>query len=274
MGIFRTFEYNGRVLQLATYEPEPPDRPPLVASASAPGAGKFEIGPVSLSAAKIAPGESLTLTARIRGKNIAFIYTDVLLHDKDLNQLYGPVAREYVQADRNKEIGGVCRPDWENEINLAIRLELNLRLVTDGTDFALGFLLPEGYSGSDYRLDGLYATADGATRRRARISFDSAGETKNLVAFQEQGGSAAPHALTLNPNDQFTPFVQILTQPTDESPAWGIATGLGTLLTFRGEPLRWMAKPLMPGEYWVGLLVQDLDGGFTRQYAPLTVGEF
>jgi len=79
--------------------------------------------------------------------------------------------------------------------------------------------------------------------------------------------------LTFEPSDQFTPFVQILTQPTDENPAWQVTKGLSTPLTIQGQPLRWAEEPLMPGDYLVGLLIQDLDGGFTRKYAPLTVSE-
>lgn len=276
MEISRIFEYNGKVLQLATYEPEPSATPPaMVSSVSAPGAGKFEIGTINLSApsAKIAAGETLMLTAQVNGKNIAYIYSEVLFHDTSLNQLYGPVAREYIQADRNKESRGVSHPDWEDTINVAVRLSPGLRLLTDGVDSAFGFLLPAGYGNSEYRLDGLYTPADGAAQRRARITFDGAGETTDVLAYKEQGGRATPHALTLKQDDQFTPFVQILTSSTDENPAWQVTKGLSTPLTFRGQPLRWVEEPLMPGDYLIGLLVQDLDGGLTRKYAPLTVSE-
>ncbi|MDO8755688.1 MAG: hypothetical protein Q7J80_17475, partial [Anaerolineales bacterium] len=192
---------------------------------------------------------------------------------KSLNQFYGPVAREYIQADRNKESGGVSRPDWDDAINLAVRLNPGLRLLTDGVDSAFGFFLPAGYDSSGYQLDGLYTPADGADQRRARITFDSAGETTDVLAYKEQGGRGTPHALTLRQGDQFTPFVQILTQPADENQTWQVAKGLSTPLTFHGQPLRWAEEPLMPADYLVGLLVQDLDGGFTRKYAPLVVSE-
>jgi hypothetical protein len=274
MGILRTFEYKGKVVQLAALDPEPAARAADSPSfTTAPGAGKFEIGPLSLSAQKIAPGEPVTLSAEIRGSNIAFIYSEILLQDTGLNQFYGPVAREYLQASRNKGIGGVSRPDWEEAFTLTINLTPGLRYLTDGVDFAFGFMLPEGYTSAGYRLDGRYAPVDGTAPRRARIAFDGAGETRNLLSYQELGGRAAPHALTLNQGDQFTPFVQILTPPAGDRSAWQESAGLSTPLTFRGTALRWVAAPLLPGEYRVGLLVQDLDGGFTRQYAPLRVDE-
>ena len=272
MEVFQTFEHNGKVLQLATYEPDPSAKPAAKdPSIKAPGAGKFEIGTINLSADKITAGEEFTLTAQVIGKNIAYIYSEVLFHDKGLKQFYGPVSREYIQADRNKETGGVSRPDWDDTINIAVRLNPGLRLLTDGVDSAFGFLIPTGYGSSDYRLDGLYTPANGAAQRRARITFDSAGETTNVVAYKDQGSRATPHALTFKQGDQFTPFVQILTQPTDENQTWQVTKGLSTPLTFHGLPLRWVAEPLISGDYLIGLLIQDFDGALTRKYASLTI---
>jgi hypothetical protein len=74
MEVFQTFEYNGKVLQLAAYEPDPsPGTVVKNPSRKAPGAGKFEIGTISLSADKITVGEEFTLIAQVIGKNIAYI---------------------------------------------------------------------------------------------------------------------------------------------------------------------------------------------------------
>jgi hypothetical protein len=184
MEILQTFEYNGQQLQIATYKPEDSPRPARSASRRAPGAGKFEIGQIKLSSATISAGEELTLTAQVSGRHIAQIYTELLLQDKGSNQLYGPVMRNYVQAERNKVTGGVSRPDWDETIHLSLRLHPGLRLLTDGSDSAFGFLLPSGYDSSDYCLDGLY-TASAETSRRARITFDSAGKITQALAFKD-----------------------------------------------------------------------------------------
>ena len=154
MEVFQTFEHNGKVLQLITYEPES-SKPAKVSTLRAPGAGKLEIGNLNLS-------DEFTLTAQISGKNIAYIYTEILLKDRGLDQFYGPVAREHVPADRNKETRGISRPDWDETVKLAVRLRPSLRLLTDGVDSAFCFAAPEGYGTSDYRLGGLYTPADGA----------------------------------------------------------------------------------------------------------------
>ena len=271
MEIFQTFEYSGRILQLATYEPVPSPKPAKAPFVRAPGAGKFKIGQINLSATEIVAGEALTFTAQITGKNIAYIYTEILLKDKTLNQFYGPVAHEYIQADRDKEAGGVSHPNWSDAINLSIRLSLGLHLLTDGVNSAFAFASPEGYSILGCRLDGQYTSAEG--QYRARILFDGDGNIKEILAFKEQKMKSLPHALTPKPGDTFAPFVQVLTPSISaaENEKWESATALSTPLTFSDRPFQLITEAPMPAEYLVGILIQDLDGGFTRKYVPLTI---
>ena len=77
--------------------------------------------------------------------------------------------------------------------------------------------------------------------------------------------------MTPKAGDQFTPLVQILTPPAG-SGDWDVATALSTTLTFRDRLLSVVTGPPMLGEYLAGLLIQDLDGGLTRGYVPLTIG--
>ena len=265
MEVLQTFEHNGKLLQIAAYESESP-KPAKTSSIRVPGAGEFEIGQVNLA-------DDFTLTAQVTGKNIAYIYTEILLKDKNLDQFYGPVSRVYIQADRDKEIGGINHPDWEDDINLAVTIRPSLHLLTDGVDSAFCFSIPEAYENPNYQLDGLYTPVDGAAPRRARITFDSNGKTKEILAYKEQGRIATPHTLTPNQDDQFAPFVQILT-PTAraaEDGKWDVTTALSNPLTFRDQPLCIVAETPMPAEYLVGILIQDLDGGFSRKYVPLTI---
>jgi hypothetical protein len=253
-------------LQLAAYghEPAKPSQPPCL---RAPGAGRFEISRLALSAG----GQEPTLTARIGGRNIAYIYTEVLLKDDGLDRAYGPVVREHILADRNKETGGISHPVWDDPVDVAIGLRPSLRVLTDGADSAFCFSVPAGYGDSDHRLEGLYAPAHGTAPLRAVLTFDSSGETKSLLVRKERGKLSTPRAVAPTEGDRFTPFAQVLT-PSAEGGAWETQTALSTPLTFRDRPLRVVTETPLPGQYLVGLLVQDLDGGFTRKYVPLTIG--
>ena len=149
MDILQTFEHNGRILQIAAYEPEPETTlapSALGASPLAPGTGKFKIDPLVLSAEKIAPGESLSLSVHITGENIAFIYTEILIRDTELGQFYGPVAQEYVLSGKNAESHGVPYPLWDADINLALKLTPSLRILTDSFDSGL---IPDRMSSAD-----------------------------------------------------------------------------------------------------------------------------
>jgi len=260
MTTFQTFEHNGKVLQLATYKSPSASKPKKASAVRAPGAGKFEIVQINLS-------DDLTLTAQISGKNIAYIFTEILF--KDGGQYYGPVAREYIQADQNKETGGISRPDWDDTINLSIKLRPSLPLLTNGVDSAFAFATPTGYGISGWRLDGQYTSADSQTTR-ARITFDSDGKIKEILAIKEKGTKSTPHALTPKPGDTFAPFVQVLAEQDGKSPR-ETETVLSTPLTFGDQPFRLEKESLIPGNYLAGILIQDLDGKFTRKYVPFTI---
>jgi len=260
MSIIQTFEHNGKSLQLTAYKPASSPKPAKSPSVRAPGAGKFEIGQVSLS-------DDFTLTAQVSGKNIAYIFTEILL--KDGKQYHGPVTREYIRADKNKETAGISRPDWDDTINLSVKLRPSLTLLTDGVDSAFAFAAPTGYGVAGCWLDGHYTSAESQTR--ARITFDSDGalRIKEILAFKEKGMRSTPHSLKPKPGDTFAPFVQVLT--AEDNGKWKVTAALSTLLTFGDQSLQLITEAPMPAEYLAGILAQDLDGGFTRKYVPFTV---
>jgi len=255
----KTFNYKGKTLQLASYDKPVRLIPAKSPNLSAPGAGKFQIESLALS-------DDLTLTAQISGKGIAYLFVEILL--KDEGEYYGPVLREYIPADLDNETDGVKRPDWGDPISLSIKLLPSLTLLTDGTNSAFAFCIPEGYGVSGCRLDGLYISAE--SESRARLTFDGDGKITQILAFKQQRIKSTPRALTPKPGDTFAPFVQVFTEEDGQS-LRETETVLSTPLTFGEQPFRLEKEPLLPGEYLAGILVQDLDGGFTRMYVPILV---
>jgi hypothetical protein len=260
MPIAKTFEHKGRALQLASYDA--PDRaaPKKSSSLHVPGAGKFQIEQVSFS-------EDFTLTAQISGKNIAYLFAEILM--KDESGFYGPVLRQYIPADADKETSGVKRPDWSDTINISLSLRPRLTLLTDGVASAFAFCLPEGYRASGCRLNGQYTSAESQTR--ARLTFDDSGNITEIIAFKGQGMKSTPHALTPKSGDTFAPFVQVYKEE-DGASLRETETALSTALTFGEQPFRLETEDPIHGEYLAGILVQDLDGGLTRKYVPFTMG--
>ena len=264
MDVFAKYEHKGAALQVGRYEPaspKPEKRRPL----RVPGAGKLEIGRLEVGG----KGQEPRLTAQISGTNIAYIYTEILLKDQDHERYYGPVAREHVRAARSRQTRGVDRPDWGDPVDLTVDLRPSLRMITDGVDSAFCFAVPERYGASDYRLEGLYATAGGGDPLRAVLTFDGSGKIKRLVAHREQSRRSTPHMLTPKQGDRFTPFVQVLTPAGGGD--WEVETALSTPLTLGDQPLRVVTEAPMPGTYLAGVVVEDLDGGLTRKYVPLDI---
>jgi hypothetical protein len=263
MTILKTFEHKGKALQLADYAA--PERAALKKSSSmrAPGAGKFQIESLTLS-------DNLTLSAQISGNGIAYLIIEILM--KDEGGVYGPVLREYVPAEADKEVGGVKRPDWGETINLSIPLRPSLTLLTDGSSSAFAFASPTGYGVSGCYLDGQYTSAAEGSQTRVRIAFNGNGEIKEILAFKKQGIKSTPHALTPKPGDTFAPFVQVFTEE-DGATLHKTETVLSTALTFGEAPFRLETEDLIPGKYLAVIAIQDLDGGFTRKYVPFTAGE-
>lgn len=257
MTLLKTFDHKGRSLKLTAYNaPQKPARTQRARSTLR--RADFEINQLALD------GE--TLTADISGEHIAYVFLEILMKDGD--KFYGPILREYVTADSDKETGGILRPDWSDPISLSIPLRPSLTLLTDGVNSAFAFCLPAGYRVPGCHLDGQYTSAAEGSQSRARIVFDGDGSVKEILAFKKQGFKSTPRPVTPKPGDTFAPFAQALTK---EDGVWKNETVLSTALTFGEQPFRLEKESLIPGEYLVGILVQDLDGGFTRKYVPLTI---
>lgn len=262
MTLLKTFDHKGRALKLTAYDAPAKSivKPARTQRARAAiRRATFEISALAL--------EGETLTAEINGEHIAHIFLEILM--KDGEAFYGPVLREYVPADSDKETGGLLRPNWGNPIRLSIPLRPNLTLLTDSSASAFAFCLPEGYRIPGCHLDGLLQlTAAEGSQSRARIVFDGDGKIKEILAFKQQRMKSIPRPITPKPGDTFAPFVQFI---TSEDGIWKNETVLSTPLTFGDQPFHLEKESLIPGEYLVGILVQDLDGGFTRKYTSLKI---
>ena len=268
MDTLQTFDVNGALLKIISDESESETEPSnLRPDVIAPGTGAFEIAPLILSTQEIAPGESLSLSTRIYGDNIAFIYTELLIRDYELDQFYGPLLQEYVLSAKNAETQGLQRPVWDSNIDLNLNITPNLRVLTDGIDSAFAFMRPLNYAQDGYQLDGLYTREGTQKPRPARLKFNSAGDLTGMLVFKEKGGRLLPHDLTIYPGDQFAPYVQILTR----LPEWQISRGVSNTLTWHESGFRWINQTPVAGEYLLGLVVQDMDGELTRQYVPFSL---
>ncbi len=275
MPVFRTFDYLGRTFELNSFETTQEKLPQDQTWSQAPGAGEIEIEAIALSIAQTAPGEAVSVSTRVNGRNIAFIYADMMLYDKEFDRAYGPVYRKHIPAASDKEIGGVLYPDWEETVHIAFEFTPTLRILTDGVNFGFGFVYPDRYgslsTGGTYWLNGLYSTDEGQTVRDAKMYLDKTGKMEKIIVAGSKFGRRAPREIMPKPGDQFTPFVQLFSPPRDKDHRWQGTKCLTNTLTFRSHGVYWIEENPIPGVYLLGVIVQDLDANLVRKYAKLTI---
>lgn len=287
MHVFKTFTHLGTTFELAVPDSEiealspvlpEPAQPSAAWSADLP-AGDIQIGPISLSAATIAPGESVGISAQITGKTVAFVYVDVLFYDSERDQAYGPVYRNHVMAEHEKEVGGVWHPDWAETIEVAYEFNPALPVLTDGEASAVAAVFPGRYGGEshdeafdeEYSLNGQYTFTQDQEARDATLYLNSDGGMNRILGFTGKLRWGAPRQITPNSGDQFRPEVPIFAPPQADRTDWRLSTCYTNQLTFHNPLLTWSEIDPIPGTYLVGLAVQDFDGAFTRRYAQLTI---
>jgi hypothetical protein len=278
--VLHTYEHNGLALTVTSLAEVPVSA--RTARTRAPGTGGFAIGEVRAAL----HGADVTLSAGLFGRNVAYVYAELLLKDPDADRYFGPVARQHVRAPRERVTGVlphsmVVRPDWETHIDLdvdpgldlKVDLHVDLTLLGDGRDAVFCFALPAGYADPDRLVDGMYATAAGTMSFRARVTLGPDGRVRRMVGYKGLTRRALPRPFQPRPGDRFTPFVEVLTPapPDVRGDGWAVSRAFATPLTFGEAGLRALTQTPLPGDYLAGFLVEDLDGGLTRKYASLTV---
>ena len=151
-----------------------------------------------------------------------------------------------------------------------------MRLLTDGRDWALGFLKPAVLRGAGaeltYALEALYQAGWRGKQHRARLLFSGAGEVTRVLGLRDLGPGEAPRPFNPRQGDRFTPLLRLYRPAGGEGEVAEKAIVRGNPLKWRTQGLQWKAVPLLPGTYRVGLVAEDLDGQLHRRYAGVVVG--
>jgi hypothetical protein len=270
MEIVRNFVINDWGLKIAFNEPEIGSAPfKSDNSAGAPGSGNYRINTMRLAEDTIVPGEVLDLSVQIFGENIAYLFTEIFFQDKEY--YYGPVTQEYVSTKDEKEIHGVLHPVWESEINLTLEITPTLRILTNGEAAAFAFMQTVGYGQEVYQLEGLYTKKDSGNSNRARLKFDASGELTDKRVIQEKRGRLVSHELAIKTGDLFIPAVQVMTDQNLSNPRMHTIHGLSDTLVKTEEPFHWVDESAIPGDYLLGLVIEDFNGDQTRHFVPFTI---
>ncbi len=253
--------------------------PAADATPASPVAGGVSVQPLELSADEIAADGTLTLSTTVSGDNVAFIYIYTTYYSED-DDSYLTADMDFIAADDVKEVGGVTYPDWgsDGEIPIEMDWQPTLYYLSDGDEANDQFALfaPQVYGATSeenvYVVYGRYASGSEGEPREAELQFDGNGEMRSLLVYTNGDGAGAPREVRPKPGDTFTVWEEWL-EYDEATEEWTTNYYGGGTVTFGEKPLEMVAYNAFPGQYEVGIVVEDLDGNLVAEYAEVTVTE-
>lgn len=242
----------------------------------APGSGEISIKPIKVSSSEIGPDGSITLTTTVSGDNVAYIYYDVSYWDEEYSS-YLTADMGFISAETTKKINGIYYPDWGSGAKIPIKYTWEPTLYfmsdcnSDNDQFA--YFEPETYgvdeSHNTYLVYGTYTFEETDSQVDAVIRFGGDGEMQSVFSFNEQG---SPHEISPKKGDTFTIQEQWL-EYTDENPDGIYNNYDGGVMTFGKNGFSMVPYYAYSGDYTIGIMVQDMNGNITEEFAEVTVTE-
>ena len=223
---------------------------------------------------------SMHITLDVEAERVAYIYTVALLQYEDRFLFY---EYDFLPARKNEKINGIAYPRWEREngvIHLDFTYQITPAAVTDGTTTAFVVMEPEmyGFAPKDtiYSVKGWYIFTNSGRKVSARMYFynDKEGQMRNIVGyFGSEKSGVAPAEIIPQIGDQFQ-FIDTWWEFDENGEVVDVLRD-GNILTFGKERFTHGITPqyVYPGQYSIGIMVEDMDGSQTFSFAPVTVVE-
>jgi hypothetical protein len=267
---FLAFHYNDRSFESATREVVVPSEGPT----RAPGAGQIKISSLKVSSKEAAPGQPVTLSAKITGKNIGYAYLFIGYLDQSTNSIF-VADTDYLESPDTREVDGVFYPKWSDKgsFNMKFTWDPTVFSITDGQKTVMALFTPQQYGASAedaiYTVDGVYTFAENGSQLNSRLYFRN-GKLVSVFGVTGQGETGAPRQITPQPGDTFTLLNTWLDLNSDGSVKES-TTQQGETLTFSDQPFEWKEQYAAAGDYIVGFSIADMEGNTTEAYTQVTV---
>ena len=190
---FLAFHYTGRKFQPADTIPVVPDRGSTV---TAPGAGKIQVSPITLSSDTAAPGQPVRLTVDVQGDNIGYIKFFTGFLDQEANSIL-VADMDFLESATTQEVDGVFYPAWpeSGDFRVAFEWEPLVFELSDGQTSTSVLLRPETYGATPeeavYTVTGTYTYADNGDTRPAQLILQG-GKVQQVFGYTGDGTTAAP----------------------------------------------------------------------------------
>jgi hypothetical protein len=267
---FLLFHYTGAPMPSAgagaiAYAPES-------ATIVGPGVGQIEIAPVSASADVIPADGSVSLSTEVTGGYVAWVSIFWGSYDQEANAVL--ILQSFPFEPELHDVSGVVYPDWEaaaedGVITLDGEMDAESLVVTNGTDAAFATFTQEVYGSSNAFVPGIHTSAATGEQRAAILRFNvDSTEMLNMLVYSSEGEASVPREYEPQPGDQFTFTFLAIDLATGETSYIN-----GDTLSF-GDQLFWVDTAIAPpGQYLLGVTVEDLDGNTYEQLIELSIEE-
>ena len=264
------FEINGKQIEFSLLPPVPGDIKPLKKKTGrAPGSGSIEIEPLQLSVTSATYGSAVNCQTVVRGKNIAHIFTEILLETG--GKKYGPFSKRFITSPENREVRGILHPRWSSENSIEFSFALQVDLLCCKDRFTLACMIPEKY-GVDpedqvWSTEGIYQRGGGVPFR-VKFEYDHGGNLIRKTGFYDASadGVYAPFELMIEEGDTFEPYASIYKIDSVVG-----QVSLNPLMMCANTLPLWVQQDAPAGKYHIGVSVEDFDGKTTASYSPLSM---
>jgi hypothetical protein len=137
------------------------------------------------------------------------------------------------------------------------------------------FFEPEVYGVDEetttYVVRGVYTSSADDIDMEAIIRFTGDGKMSSIYGFNGENGGGAPHEITPQPGDTFTPTEEWL--DFDQNPDGEFVDYPGGTMTFGDNDFEMVPYYAYPGRYILGIVVEDLNGSRTEKFIEVSVTE-
>jgi hypothetical protein len=227
--------------------------------------GEVEVKSLNLSAESIQAGQPLTLSAELEGEQIAHIFVVAyLVHD---GIAYGPVYQAFCTAPLSKTVGGVVYPEWETKINFSHTFTLELPLLDNEGQQSFGFAKPLTYAAQPdeqlYEVSGWFTRQDRTERSKVRLRFTAEGKLLNMITTGKKVPGIA-REFSPQAGDLFSPFAKSFHNSINLLSADEDRFMLADEIALSWD-LQRVYQPALAGEYYVGIMIEDMEGNYYRQ---------
>ena len=266
---FLAYHYTGKAFDKAPDIVAVPDRNQAI---TAPAIG-VQVSVLKVSSKEVSPGQTLTMSADVTGKNVGYIKLFAGYFDTASNSI-NVVDTDFLQSPNTRQVDGVYYPDWGDGSKFTVQFKWEPVVfgITDGTKTVTALLNPQTYGAQQkdavYTVDGMYTDAAGGPRY-ARLYFRD-GTLQSVFVFTGKNGTGAPREVTPQKGDKFTILERWIDLDANGK-VKGVASQEGSSLTFGDQTFKWKSLDAAAGPYVVGFIVEDIDGNPYPTYAPVTV---